>query len=459
MLGDTAIAVNPDDKRYKKLIGQKAIVPLVNRKVPIISDKTIDKKFGTGAVKVTPAHDLADYKIGVRHNLENIQVIDERGRIINAEKYQDLKAIEAREKIVEDLKEAGLVEKTEDYDHQVPKCYRCGTSIEPIPSEQWFLKMDQLSKKAIKAVKSGQVKFYPKRWEKVYFSWLENIEDWCISRQLWWGHKIPVKETEDVLDTWFSAALWPFATLGWPQKTRDLKKFYPTDILSTARDIINLWVARMIFSGMEFMNKAPFRTVLVHPTVLTKEGKRMSKSLGTGIDPMGLIEKYGADAVRFGIAYQLMGGQDIKFTEDNIIMGRKFCNKLWNAGRFVMFQFPNNKLQIPKKTQIPNSKIIKRLNKTVGSVDKDLKNYQLGKAAHTVYDFFWHDFCDKYIEDFKKQKSKNKHQELLYVLMTSLKLLHPFIPFITEEMYQKLPLRNKKKSLMLENWPGDINNI
>jgi len=453
MLGDSAIAVNPKDKRYEKLIGKEVVLPLINRKMPVIADKEIDQSFGTGAVKVTPAHDLADYKIGLRHNLQIIQIIDEKARIINVEKYQGLKVLQAREEIIKDLEELKLVEKIEDHDHQVPRCYRCKAIIEFIPSEQWFLKMDQLSKTAIKAVKSGKVRFYPKRWEKVYFDWLKKTEDWCISRQLWWGHKIPIRGTDDVLDTWFSSALWPFATLGWPKKTKDLGKFYPTDILSTARDIINMWVARMIFSGIEFTGKAPFHTVLIHPTVLTKEGKRMSKSLGTGIDPMDLIEKYGADATRFGIAYQLMGGQDIKFAEDNIIMGRKFCNKIWNASRFAIMQTAGSYYKIPMKMQKENSRITKQLAKTVKSVNKDLEIYQLGRAAHTLYDFFWHDFCDQYIEEFKNRKSKTKNQELLYILLTSLKLLHPFIPFITEEIYQTLPLKDKKKSLMVEDWP------
>jgi len=505
MLGDTALAVNPKDKRYKKLVGKKVILPLVKREIPIIADKLVDPEFGTGAVKVTPAHDLKDYEIGLKHNLEIIQVINEKGEIINNPNYQGLKILEARKKIVEDLKKEGLLERVENYFHQVPKCYRCETTVELIPSEQWFLKMSELAKMAERAVRSGKVKFVPKKWEKIYFDWLKNIKDWCISRQLWWGHRLPVWQSEiknqkvpllhtakiknnlkiknlklkiyvgnnppknytqvpDVLDTWFSSALWPFATLGWPEKTKDLKIFYPTNVLSTARDIINLWVARMIFSGMEFMKKAPFHTVLVHPTVLTKEGKRMSKSLGTGIDPINLIKNYGADATRFGIAYQLMGGQDLKFTEDNIVMGKKFCNKLWNAGRFVMLQTGNYKFQITNYKKNSKLKIIKQLNKTVKSVNKDLENYQFGKVAHTLYDFFWHDFCDQYIEETKKRlynKSYGRRKcsidetraTLLYVLLTSLKLLHPFIPFITEEIYQKLPIKNKKKSLMIESWP------
>ena len=461
MLGDVAVAVNPNDERYKNLVGKKVILPLTGRGIPIIADKAVDSKFGTGAVKVTPAHDLMDYEIGLRHNLEIIQVIGGDGRITKEAPlpYQGLKTMEAREKIIEDLTKLNLVEKIEDYTHQVPKCYRCNTTVELMPSEQWFLKMQKLAKQAIKAVKSGKVKFVPKKWEKIYFDWLKNVRDWCISRQLWWGHKIPLRGVDDVLDTWFSSALWPFATLGWPRKAQsDLDRFYPTDVLSTARDIINLWVARMIFSGIEFTGKAPFHTVLIHPTVLTKEGKRMSKSLGTGVDPINLIEKYGADATRFGIAYQLMGIQDLKFTEDNIVMGRKFCNKLWNAARFALLDMRRPMdVACPKCPKgLPKLKIIKKLNKTIKSVNRDLENYQFGRAAHTLYDFFWHDFCDKFIEEFKNQKAGRPEGRklLLYVLLTSLKLLHPFIPFITEEIYQQLPIENKKKCLMIEGWPN-----
>ena len=385
MLGDTAVAVSPKDGRYKTLIGKIALLPLANREIPIIADKLVDPKFGTGAVKITPAHDLVDYEIGLRHNLEVKQVINEQGLITKEAPlpYQGLKVLEAREKVVEDLKNLGLLERIEDYIHQIPKCYRCNTTIELIPSKQWFLKMEEMAKMASEAVKSGKVKFVPKRWEKIYFDWLSNIRDWCISRQIWWGHQLPVwhcqtgrisnlqfsiskqfknlklkiknssaekfiisvkkpkqcpfcgncgmEQSADVLDTWFSSALWPFATLGWPsaaakiksQKSKiksDLDRFYPTDVLSTDRGIINLWVARMIFSGMEFMKKPPFKDVYIHATVLTREGKRMSKSLGTGIDPINLIEKYGADATRFGISWQIMDGQDIRFIEDNIVM-------------------------------------------------------------------------------------------------------------------------------------------
>jgi len=472
MLGDTGVAVNPEDKRYKNLIGKRVILPLSNREIPIIADKLVDSKFGSGAVKVTPAHDLTDQEIGQRHNLESIQIIDETGKITKEAPlpYQGMAVMAARQKVIEDLKNQNLLEKTEDYLYQIPHCYRCETTIELIPSEQWFLKMEKLAKLAAKPVKKGKIRFIPKSFEKSYFDWLKNIKDWCISRQIWWGHKIPLKGLDDVLDTWFSSALWPFATLGWPEKTKDLKKFYPTDVLFTDRGIINLWVARMIFSGMELMKKIPFKDVYVHATVLTREGKRMSKSLGTGVDPINLIEKYGADATRFGITYQIMGGQDIRFVEDNILMGRKFCNKIWNAARFVLLQIGNSKFKIRNSKQIlnpkfeiqnftvANKKILKALTKTTKSVNKDLESFRFGSAAHTLYDFFWHDFCDIYIEESKKQlvpldKKKQTQKILLYVLLTSLKLLHPFLPFITEEIYQKLPIKNKKKCLMIEEWP------
>ena len=481
MLGDTAIAVNPKDKRYKDLVGKKVILPLVNKEIPIVSDRLVDPKFGTGAVKVTPAHDLNDYQIAQNHKLEMVQIIDEKARITDKapKKYQGLKVLEAREKIIKDLEAQNLLEKQEDYIHQIPKCYRCNTTVELIPSMQWFLRMKELAKKAEKPVKEGKIKFHPKNFEKSYFNWLKNIKDWCISRQIWWGHKIPIKGETDVLDTWFSSALWPFTTLGWPKKTKDFKTFYPTNVLSTARDIINLWVARMIFSSAEFTKEIPFQDVYIHATILTKDGKRMSKSLGTGIDPLKLIDEYGSDATRFGIAYQVMGNQDIKFSTDNIIMGKKFCNKIWNATRFVLRQIPNSlnakrtprrvALQIPNKLQITNSKlttadkrILAKLDKTIKSVNNDLEKFKFGKTAHTLYDFFWHDFCDKYIEEFKAQnrtsssqaRAKLKSQKIiLYVLFTSLKLLHPFVPFITEEIYQQMPIKDKKKSLMIEKWP------
>ena len=488
MLGDTAVAVNPNDKRYQVLVRGRASIrlPLVERKIPIIADKLVDPKFGTGAVKITPAHDLTDYEISLRHNLPLIQVINEQAKITKEAPlpYQGLRVLEARKKVVEDLKKADLIEKVEAYSHQVPHCYRCQTTIELIPSEQWFLKMEGLAKMAQLPVKSGRVKFQPKGFEKIYFDWLKNIRDWCISRQIWWGQKIPLKgvfkergsshasakaSADDVLDTWFSSALWAFATLGWPKKTKELKKFYPTNVLSTDRGIINLWVARMIFSGMEFMKKEPFREVYIHATVLTKEGKRMSKSLGTGVDPINLIEKYGADATRFGIAWQIMGGQDIRFVEDNIVMGRKFCNKLWNASRFVLLQIGNQSTQINlsarpstkslcsgSKLTLADKRILRALDKTIKSVNKNLGSFRFGQAAHILYNFFWHDFCDVYIEQAKsgiRNPKSETRKVLLYVLLTSLKLLHPFIPFITEEIYQKLPVKDKKQCLMIEEWP------
>ena len=386
-------------------------------------------------------------------------------------------------------------------------CSRSGDILEPMITPQWYVNCSDMAKRSTDAVRNGELKIVPAEHEKTWFAWLDNIRDWCISRQLWWGHQIPawfatkegenleknsmdnndrwivarseeealeraakvigcnkeeiiLERDEDVLDTWFSSALWPFATLGWPEKKEDLKNFYPTDVLSTARDIINLWVARMIFSGMEFMGKTPFHSVFIHPTVLTKEGERMSKSLGTGIDPLNLCEKYGADATRFGIAWQLMGGQDIKFTEDNIVMGRKFCNKIWNASRYVLMQIPKSEQQITSKLQIPKSefteadkKIVKALDKTIKSVNKSLQDFQFGQAAHNLYDFFWHDFCDIYIEKSKEQNDEKTKKILLFVLSNSLKILHPFIPFITEEIYQTLPIKDKKQCLMVESWP------
>ena len=486
MLGDTAVAVHPNDKRYKNLIGEKVILPIQNRKIAIIADKRVDPKFGTGAVKVTPAHGFTDFEIGQEHNLEIIKVIGQDGKMSEqaGKNFEGLTVLQAREKVVQGLEKQGLIKKVEDYNNYVGHCYRCGTVIEPIPSLQWFLKMNELANTAIQAVKSGKVKFHPKRWEKIYFNWLNNIKDWCISRQIWWGHRLPVyKNLEiyvgdnppkdyiqipDVLDTWFSSALWPFATLGWPKRTADLKEFYPTQILVTARDIINLWVARMIFSGLKFTKKEPFKDVIIHATILTKEGKRMSKSLGTGVDPMDLISRYGADAVRFGLIWQAMGNQDIRWSEEHVVAGQKFCNKIWNSARFALLQILNSIItkQIPRgsfqisKTIKPKTtadkKILNQLTKIKKSTEKDLDNYRFGQALHKLYEFFWHNFCDKYIEISKKQMAddklqKNTQEILIYILLSSLKLLHPFMPFITEEIYQQLPIKNKKM-LMIEKW-------
>jgi len=462
MLGDTAVAVNPRDKRYKKLIGQKIILPLTGREIPIIADRTVDPEFGTGAVKVTPAHSMADAEIALRNNLPAIQVINTLGKMTEkaGARFEGLSVLDARQKVVEELEKEGLLEKTEDYLHQIPHCYRCDRAIEPLVSQQWFLKMDELAKVAMEAVKSGKVKFHPKRWEKVYFDWLDNIRDWCISRQIWWGHKIPIDGVDDVLDTWFSSALWPFAVLGWPKKTKDLREFYPTDTVSTARDIINLWVSRMIFSGLEFNKKPPFKDVIIHATILNKDGQRMSKSLGTGRNPLELVSQYGADATRFGMIYQVLNNQDIKFAEENILMGKKFANKIWNANRFVLAQIGNAKIIVPDAKSLAKNKnltaadkrILKKLSAITKKIDKNLENFQFGKAAHSLYDFFWHDFCDKYIEEAKKQDNLQTKKILAFILLNSLKLLHPFMPFVTETIYQKLPFA-KRDCLMVEEWP------
>lgn len=476
MLGDSAVAVNPKDKRYKNLIGKTVILPIQNREIPIIADISIDKDFGTGAVKVTPAHDFIDAEIGERHNLPIIKIIDERGKMTEkaGEAFMGLKILECREKVLEELKKIGLLDKEEDYTHTVTKCYRCGGIVEPLPSLQWFLKMGELAKLAIKAVESGKVKFYPKRWEKIYLDWLSKGKDWCISRQIWWGHKVPIEGSNDVLDTWFSSALWPFATLGWPQNRKkengksDLEEFYPTSVLSTARDIINLWVGRMVFSGEKLMGKEPFHDVIIHATILTKDGKRMSKSLGTGIDPMTLIEKYGADATRFGLIWQSMGGQDIHWAEEHVMAGKKFANKLWNITRFVLIKCGDSHSEFAAANEESRSNVadeesknlLEKLEQTKKSVSKDIDEYNFGQALHTLYDFIWHDFADVYIEYSKDKDTNEIKQVLYYTLMQILKTLHPFMPFITEEIYQNMFTRqspeeikkNGARVLMIENW-------
>jgi len=465
MLGDSAVAVNPKDKRYQKLQGAMVILPLTQREIPIIADRLVDPEFGTGAVKVTPAHDLIDHEIAQRHHLPLWQVIDEKTKMTGdiPEKYQGLSIKEARRIIIEDLEEKDFLIKTEDYLHSVPVCYRCQTEIETIPSQQWFLKMDKLASLARQAIEEKKIAFYPSRWEKVYLDWLEGIHDWCISRQLWWGHKIPVAGEEDVLDTWFSSALWPFAALGWPEKTKDLEASYPIDLISTGVDIMNLWVTRMIFSGCEFMKEIPFRKVYFHPTILTKDGRRMSKSLGTGVDPLKLIEEYGADATRFGLLWQTtQGRQDIRFSEEDIVMGNKFGTKIWNASRFILQQIEQSgfeKIDIAKIN--PDQEIVQKVNNLSIALSEDIEQFSFSQATHRLYDFFWHDFCDQYLEEvktlIKETTSPEKKREiiktLLFVLTTSLKLLHPFMPFISEEIYHMLPLASKKTFLMIEDWP------
>ena len=506
MLGDSAIAVNPKDARYKNLIGTYVILPILNRAIPIISDRSVDMKFGTGAIKVTPAHDILDSLIGEKNKLPIYKVINQLGKItkIAGKKYEGLSTKDAREKIVIELEKQNLIEKIVDYNHRVSKCYRCSSTIEPLLSNQWFLKMDELSKKARNAAQKKEISFHPKNWEKVYIDWLNNIRDWCISRQLWWGHRIPVyfcqnkkeklkikncnfivsekkpkkcpvckkcemKQSEDVLDTWFSSALWPIATLGWPNKNApDLKKFYPTQVLATSRDIINLWVTRMIFSGIEFTGKKPFTDIIIHPTILTRDGKRMSKSLGTGIDPEILIEKYGADATRFGLIYQMMGGQNIHFSEDSIIAGKKFANKLWNIIRFININLENSKIQITNykfksaswqtKLSKKDKEILKKLYKTIESVNQDIDKYKFGQALHNIYDFVWRDFADKYIEYSKTKNTDEVKQVLFFIVTNIIKLLHPFMPFITEEIWNKLKFKEQKGLLMVSEWPKSLDN-
>jgi len=466
MLGDLAVAVNPQDKKYQTLIQEQTtiIVPLVNRPVPLISDLAVEPEFGTGAVKVTPAHDLTDYQISLRHHLGLLPVIDKDEKMTGdiPSVYQGLSITEAREKIVEDLQKEGLLEKSEDYQHAVPHCYRCQTPVEIIPSQQWFLKMEEIAKIAKKPIEKGEIKFYPPHWKKVYLDWLNNIQDWCLSRQIWWGIKVPLENTEDVLDTWFSSALWPFAVLGWPEKTSDLDTFYPTNLLSTGVEIMNLWVTRMIFSSLELTGKIPFRQVYFHPTILNKDGKRMSKSLGTGIDPLEIIQEQGADVLRFSLLWQTtQNRQDIRFGREDLAMAEKFQTKIWNASRFILQEIEKENQPSVSLQEIRGElKIVQETEKLAREVDQSLKEFNFNEASYQLYHFFWHRFCDRYLEEAKEKikqgNAEEKAQEiqvLLFVLLTFLKLLHPFMPFLTEEIYQRLPLQKKKPFLMIEEWP------
>ncbi|SFQ30271.1 valine--tRNA ligase [Caldicoprobacter faecalis] len=489
MLGDTAVAVHPEDERYRHLIGKTAILPIMNREIPIIADEYVEREFGTGAVKITPAHDPNDFEVALRHGLPWVCVIDEKGVMNhNAGKYQGMDRYEARKAIAEELKSLGLLEKTESLKHNVGHCYRCGTVVEPIISKQWFVKMKPLAEPAIKAVKEGKIKFVPERFEKIYFNWMENIKDWCISRQLWWGHRIPayycqdcgetmversmpercsrcgstnLKQDEDVLDTWFSSALWPFSTLGWPDETEDLKYFYPTSVLVTGYDIIFFWVARMIFSGLEHMGEIPFRYVLIHGIVRDSEGRKMSKSLGNGIDPLKVIEKYGADALRLTLVTGNSPGNDMRFYWERVEANRNFCNKLWNAARFILMNMQNFGIDKPRKgkLELPDRWIISRYNRVVKEVTDNLEKFELGIAVQKLYDFIWDEFCDWYIELAKPglysqdpELKESKLYTLTYVLASTLKLLHPFMPFITEEIWQHLPNR-ECDSIMISSWP------
>ena len=485
MLGDTGVAVNPADERYTHLVGKYAILPLVGRRLPIVADDYVELGFGTGAVKMTPCHDPNDYEVGLRHNLEQIQVIDEDAKICGGYKYDGMDRYEARKAIVQDLEEQGYLVKTEPYSHNVGTCYRCGTVVEPLTSPQWFVKMAPLAKKAIEVVKDGRVRFVPERFSKTYLNWMENVHDWCISRQLWWGHQIPawycddcghitvsrqdacecekcgskhIHREEDVLDTWFSSALWPFSTMGWPDKTKELDYWYPTTVMVTGYDIIFFWVARMIFSAMEQMDKEPFHTVFIHGLVRDSLGRKLSKSLGNGIDPLEIVDKYGADALRYNLITGNSPGNDMRFYVEKCEAMRNFCNKLWNASRFVMMNLTIDKNELPEKLEIEDKWILSKLNDTVKEVCENMDSFELGVAAGKIYDFIWDSFCDWYIELTKPrlngedEESKLGAQKvLLYVLTEILKLVHPFMPFISEEIWQALP--HEGEALMVERYP------
>ena len=485
MLGDSGVAVHPEDERYAHLVGKNAILPLVGRKLPIVADDYVELGFGTGAVKMTPCHDPNDYEVGLRHNLEQIQVIDEDARIINGGKYNGMDRYEARKAIVADLEEQGYLVKVEPYSHNVGCCYRCGTVVEPLTSPQWFVKMAPLAKKAIEVVKDGRIRFVPERFTKIYLNWMENVHDWCISRQLWWGHQIPawycddcghitvsredpcqcehcksgnIRREEDVLDTWFSSALWPFSTMGWPEKTAELDYWYPTTVMVTGYDIIFFWVSRMIFSAMEQMDKEPFHTVFIHGLVRDSLGRKMSKSLGNGIDPLEIVDKYGADALRYNLITGNSPGNDMRFYVEKCEAMRNFCNKLWNASRFVMMNLSIEKNELPEKLEIEDKWILSKLNDTVKEVCENMDSFELGVAAGKIYDFIWDSFCDWYIELTKPrlngedEESKLAAQKvLLYVLTEILKLVHPFMPFISEEIWQALP--HEGEALMVERYP------
>ena len=487
MLGDTGVAVNPNDERYKDLIGKKCLLPLVNREIPIVADEYVDMEFGTGCVKMTPAHDPNDFEVGLRCNLESIRVLDDHGVVNeNGGKYQGLERYEARKAIVADLDALGLLEKIEDHQHNVGTCHRCGTDVEPTISAQWFVKMGPLAEEALRVVRDGETKFVPERFTKTYTNWMENVHDWCISRQLWWGHQIPawtcaecghitVSETdptecehchskhitqeEDVLDTWFSSALWPFSTLGWPdENSEDFKYFYPTDVLVTGYDIIFFWVARMIFSGCAHTGKTPFHTVFIHGLVRDDKGRKMSKSLGNGIDPLEMAEKYGADALRFNLITGNSPGNDMRFYVEKCEAMRNFANKIWNASRFVMMNLTITENKLPDTLEPEDKWILCRLGEVIGEVTENMEAYELGVASSKVYDFIWSDYCDWYIELTKARlqgedewAKVQAQQVLVYVLTETLKLLHPFMPFITEEIWQALP--HQGDFLMLQSWP------
>lgn len=503
MLGDTAVAVHPEDERYKNLIGKKCILPIMNKEIPIIADEFVEKEFGTGCVKITPAHDPNDYQAGIRHNLEIVEVFDDKTIMRNLmPEVKGMKAIEARETIVKKLEELGALVSIEDYTHNVGKCERCKTTIEPRISEQWFVKMKELAEPAIKAVREDDVKFVPKRYEKTYFNWMENIQDWCISRQLWWGHQIPayycdkcghihvsktmpekcekcggtdLYQDPDTLDTWFSSALWPFSTLGWPNRdSEDLKTFYPTNVLVTGYDIIFFWVARMVFSSYYALGKKPFSDVLIHGIVRDSQGRKMSKTLGNGIDPIEVIEQYGADSLRFSVLSGTTMGNDIRYMPEKLEQASNFANKIWNAAKFItmnsvedseIIKFSEDNYDKTTHSykedslKIEDKWIISKLNKLIKDVTKNIDNYDLGVALDNIYSFIWNEFCDWYIEMVKSRLYSENHEEKIrvcyvldYVFGVSLKLLHPFMPFVTSEIYPNLAKYNDK-ALMISKWP------
>ena len=491
MMGDTGVAVNPEDEKFKHLIGKTCILPIMNREIPIVGDEYCEIGFGTGAVKMTPAHDPNDFEVGLRHNLEVIRVIADDGTINeNGGKYNGMDRYECRKAIVKDLEEQGYLIKTEPYSHNVGTCYRCHNDVEPLISAQWFVKMEPLAKEAIRVVNDGTIKFVPERFTKTYINWMENVHDWCISRQLWWGHQIPawycdecghinvkredptecekcgckhLTREEDVLDTWFSSALWPFSTMGWPDKdAADLNYWYPTSVMVTGYDIIFFWVARMIFSGMEQMKKEPFKTVFIHGLVRDDKGRKMSKSLGNGIDPLEMAEKYGADALRFNLITGNSPGNDARFYVEKCEAMRNFANKIWNASRFVMMNLTIDRVELPEQLELEDKWVLSKLNTLVKEVTDNMDAFEIGVASAKVYDFIWDTYCDWFIELCKArltgedERSKvNAQNVLCYVLIETLKLLHPFMPFITEEIYQALPhtAEDKGEFIMLQKWP------
>ena len=488
MLGDTAVAVHPDDDRYKDIVGKKLMLPIINREIPVIADAYVDREFGTGVVKITPAHDPNDFEVGKRHNLPEINILNDDATINeNGGKFCGMDRYAAREAIVKELDEMGLLVRIEDYTHNVGTHDRCKTTIEPMIKKQWFVRMDELIKPAVKAVKDGDIQLIPKRMEKTYFNWTDNIRDWCISRQLWWGHRIPAyycddcgetvvakqmpekcpkcggthfTQDPDTLDTWFSSALWPFSTLGWPEQTEDLKYFYPTDVLVTGYDIIFFWVIRMIFSGYEQMGERPFKTVLFHGLVRDSKGRKMSKSLGNGIDPLEIIDQYGADALRLTLITGNAPGNDMRFYYERVEASRNFANKIWNASRFIMMNMPEEGLQVTEPVLQPVDKwILSKLNALIKDATENMDHFELGIAVQKVYDFIWDEFCDWYIEMVKPRLYNTDDQEsknaalwtLKTVLLNALKLLHPYMPFITEEIF--CTLQSEEESIMISSWP------